>query len=319
MKPNPLLEYLIPRRRVDYISFRHILVIGPPDCGKTTFCLTLAARLEKIVTEFGYPFRCYRALDLNTILNYIAGKQDLLPESYLFFLVDDAEIESPSLRTKTSLQNVFAHDAIRHRLNDLGMKRGYIVLTYSTQRIKNLSVTLRNSDIILVKGASFIDKNEIEIIESIVGRQALWYLRRWMYLMRFKGIDQYKGYAVCKTIHGARFIVKLAKTAKPKNLVDLWHPPASNKKEYRDFIRSQLLKIYEKIDKIPFYPLGKPPFHYIDREWLRSVGCNLSLTKLARILNGKYRILHLGDKNQRIVAFYSLPGLKNRLRSALGQ
>jgi len=314
---NILLDYLIPKQKINYIRFKHISMFGPPDTGKTTFGFTLASKVEQYALDFGYPFRCYHALDLETILNYIEEKNDLLKEMYLFFFIDDAEVRSSSVRTRQTLRNIGLHDTIRHRLNALGMQCGYVALLYATQRYQNLTPTLRNADVIILKGVSMLNKNEIDTILSIAGRQGLWYLRQWIRYIRVKGLDMYKGYALVKMIDGRRRVVKLSKPKKPKNLVELWHPPLQLKKQFRDKIKAELLKIYSNLEKIPYNPVGRPPYHYINIEWLKSIKCTLGLSHIGRLTKQQVKTVFFQGMAFRAVVIYNMTEFKDMLRKAL--
>ena len=316
---TPTFRYLAPFTRPDYIKFKHISMFGPPETGKTTYGYSIAARVEKLCEKVGYPYRCYRALDLETILNYIEEKRDLMKEMYLFFFIDDAEVRSPSVRTRATITNIGLHDAIRHKLNSLGMKAGYVTLLYATQRFKNLTPTLRNADIIIFKGLNLIVPDEYEFAYKIVGYRGIRHLKEWMTKMRIYGDDSVKGLGLCKLMSGFLYIHDLNPPQKPRNLIDLWHMPISDKARFKDRVKAELLKFYLNLNKVPFNPLGRPPYHYVTRRWLKSIGCNLALTQLGRLLDLPQKILFMSGRPVRGIIIYNLTEIRNRLRAALGQ
>jgi len=315
---TPLFRYLAPYTRPDYIRFKHLAMFGPPESGKTCYGYSIAYYVEKMCERIGYPFRVYRSLDLTSIFEELEEKKDLLPEMYLFFFIDDAESRSPSVRTRETLRNIGLHDNIRHKLNSLGMKAGYVTLLYSTQRFKNLAPLMRSGDVLIFKGLNLIVPDEYDFAYKIIGYRGITHLKEWMRQIRMYGRDEYKGYGFIKMMDGLRYVHILNPPKRPRNLIDLWYIPPSRKTVFRDRIRAILLKIYENIDKVPYFAGGRPPYYYISRDFLRSINADIKLSVLAKVTNTQRTVRYIYGRSTHLIAIYNKAKFVNTLRKLLG-
>ena len=168
-------QCIIPPHELPSIEFRHISLFGKPASGKTTTALSLGTYIESILLNYRIHFVCCHGHALSTIMNSLPTLPDT---TYLYIIIDDAEIHAPSRITRETLTQMFNHDYIRHILEEKGMKKGVVLLLYSTQRPQNLATQLRNADIIMFKAYTTTEPSEERLIVHYIGERGMWILKQ---------------------------------------------------------------------------------------------------------------------------------------------
>jgi len=261
------------------IEFRHIAIFGKPGSGKTSLALTLAAYVEAFLRKRKTPlhFYCIRAMHIETALNVLAERGGLPEEAYVFLFIDDAERFAFVKLTGETIMAIVAHDLIRHRLRELGMRRGVVTIVYATQTMRYLAVALRNADIIFFRPVSIMDEPQRKFLEKVLGKRGVRILLTMNRLSLMDWEGEIKACALVKTCDNPGLLLLTGiPLAKPSNLIDAWEqdliPLRKEEEERRKAtkiivddpeVAVQRILMAVKEGSLPVYEGRKGRFYYL--------------------------------------------------------
>jgi len=155
----------------DSIRFRHLVIFGQPESGKTTMLRKLAEiavmtyEPQDQLIGFRYLFGA-NSEQVNIIAGYRLG--DLLPhindKPVQLLIIDDAARGAHSRRGMGDevVEDIRDFYEIRH-IFERKRKNGVIIVAWSIQRFKTLDITFRNGHVLLFKTAGADPGDESEI------------------------------------------------------------------------------------------------------------------------------------------------------------
>jgi len=241
-----VLATMFPPIPEDCIRFRHIVIFGQPESGKTTMLRNLA---EVAVHTYngqadGYQAFRYMFGTDNQAVNIKTGSRlgDLLPHvddrPVQLLIIDDAARGAHARRgmSEQVVEDIEDFHEIRHIF---GRKRrnGIIIVMWSVQRFKSLDVTFRNGHILLFKTAA-IDPHDAAEIRSFVHDSGYDFLTRITEEIYERINDRAKSITAVRISWDEKRGIGYIRTGLPMHDYIEWVEVASEDKTFRDNVVS---------------------------------------------------------------------------------
>jgi hypothetical protein len=166
------------------VRFRHAVLFGLPECGKTTMFQWLA---WKAISTYG------RA-NINLIpvrsLNDGITRMDSKPVQILF--VDDSIRSANSRKSMSQAEDIADFYEIRHIFEKTAStKKGIVITWYAAQRFKSLDIVFRNAQALIFKSIP-VDPNDQKEVMSYMGNKPYGRLSQITRQIYEQGNDQAK-------------------------------------------------------------------------------------------------------------------------------